>query len=166
MAVADITVRALRYVCQRLGLALTAEAEASLMAHYAKLTAFADALPVLQAVKAKGLATAILSNGDRGMLETVIASNGLAPSVDKIVTVEDVRLYKTAPHSYALLEQTFAVDRNAILFVSSNAWDAVGAGWFGLDVFWVNRADHPFEHIGPTPRYTGQGLNAVLTALA
>ncbi len=161
----EITRRALRYVCKRLGLVLTAATEASLMAQYAKLTAFADALPVLQAVKARGISTAILSNGDGMMLAEVAASNGLSDCLDKILTVDAIRRFKTAPQSYALLEKTFAVDRADILFVSSNAWDAVGAGWFGLDVFWVNRAGHPFEEIGPAPRYTGPGLGDVLAVL-
>jgi 2-haloacid dehalogenase len=51
------------------------------------------------------------------------------------------------------------------LFVSSNAWDVIGAGWYGLTTFWVNRQNLPFEEIGPKPTYTGANLNDVLAAL-
>jgi 2-haloacid dehalogenase len=50
-----------------------------------------------------------------------------------------------------------------ILFVSSNAWDALGATWFGFDTLWVNRQGLPHEAIGPRPTHTGTSLTDVLT---
>ena len=132
------------------------------MDQYAKLTGFADTLSVLKRLKERGVATAILSNGSREMLATVVESNGLKPYLDKIVTVEDVRLFKTTPQSYQLLVDAFAVQKEEILFVSSNAWDAVGAKWFGFDVFWVNRLGHPYEEIGEKPDFEGTALSQVL----
>ncbi|SMC40996.1 haloacid dehalogenase type II [Polynucleobacter kasalickyi] len=155
----EITIRALRYVCKRLQLSLTAQKELLLMTQYAKLSAFADASSVLQALKQKGLATAILSNGSREMLKTVVSSNGLEGYLDQVVTVEEVRLFKTAPQSYQLLIDAFSIKKEEILFVSSNAWDVVGAAWFGYDVFWVNRSQLPFEEIGEPPHYEGRSLS-------
>ena len=158
----DLTIRSLRYVCKRLDLNLSEKSETALMDQYAKLTGFADSLSVLKAIKEKNIATAILSNGSREMLATVVKSNGLAPYLDKVVTVEDVRLFKTAPQAYALLLNAFPVKKEEILFVSSNAWDALAAKWFGFDVFWVNRLGHPFEEIGERPNYEGKSLTEVL----
>ena len=158
----DITSRSLRYVCKRLQLPLTAENEKRLMDQYAKLTTFEDSQLVLKTLKARGIATAILSNGSRQMLATVVESNGLKPYVDKVLTVEEVKLFKTSPQSYQLLIDAFMLEKEEILFVSSNAWDAVGASWFGLDVFWVNRQGWPFEEIGNPPKFEGVGLSKVL----
>ena len=112
-----------------------------------------------------GLSTAILSNGSREMLSTVVTANGLTPYLDQVVSVEDVRLFKTAPQAYALLLSAFPVAKQEILFVSSNAWDALAAKWFGFNVFWVNRLGHPFEEIGERPDYEGQSLSDVLAVL-
>lgn len=158
----EITIRALRYVCKRLKLELTEQKELRLMTQYAKLSAFEDASSVLQELKNKGLATAILSNGSRDMLRTVVNSNGLDSSLDQVVTVEEVRLFKTAPQSYQLLIDAFSIKKEEILFVSSNAWDVVGAAWFGYDVFWVNRSQLPFEEIGNPPDYEGRSLSDLL----
>jgi 2-haloacid dehalogenase len=57
------------------------------------------------------------------------------------------------------------VQKHEVLFVSSNAWDALAAKWFGFDVFWVNRLGHPFEEIGEKPTYEGKSLTEVLEAL-
>ena len=161
----DLTIRSLRYVCKRMDLELSAANEKRLMDQYAKLTGFADSLRVLKAIKEKGIATAILSNGGREMLTTVVESNDLKPYLDQVVTVEEVRLFKTAPQAYELLLQAFPVQKNEVLFVSSNAWDALAAKWFGYDVFWVNRLGHPFEEIGEKPNYEGKSLSEVLETL-
>jgi len=44
-------------------------------------------------------------------------------------------------------------------FVSCNAWDIIGANWFGFDTFWVNRYQLPFEEIGLAPTHQGNDLN-------
>ena len=161
----ELTVRSLRYCCKRMQLPLGEGYEQRLMDQYAKLTGFPDSLDVLRSIKNKGLSTAILSNGSREMLSTVVNANGLTPYLDQVVSVEDVRLFKTAPQAYALLLSAFPVAKQEILFVSSNAWDALAAKWFGFNVFWVNRLGHPFEEIGERPDYEGQSLSDVLAVL-
>ena len=161
----ELTIRSLRYVCKRMNLSLSEQNENRLMDQYAKLICFEDSLTVLKTIKEKEISTAILSNGSRKMLATVVESNGLQPYLDKIVTVEDVHLFKTDPHAYALLLTAFPVKKDEILFVSSNAWDALAAKWYGFDVFWVNRLGHPFEEIGEKPNYEGNSLSEVLKVL-
>lgn len=158
----ELTIRSLRYVGKRMNLSLTPENEQRLMDQYAKLTSFEDSLRVVKTIQEKGISTAILSNGSREMLTTVVESNGLKPYLDKVVTVEDVRLFKTAPQAYELLLKAFPVQKAEVLFVSSNAWDALAAKWYGFDVFWVNRLGHPFEEIGEKPNYEGNSLTKVL----
>jgi len=161
----DLTIRSLHYVCKRMNLELSSAHEKRLMDQYAKLTGFPDSLSVLKTIKEKGIATGILSNGSREMLATVVQSNGLESYLDKVVTIEEVRLFKTAPQAYELLLKAFPVQKHEVLFVSSNAWDALAAKWFGFDVFWVNRLGHPFEEIGEKPTYEGKSLTEVLEAL-
>ena len=161
----ELTILSLRYVCKRMGLNLTSQYEKRLMDQYSKLTGFKDSLSVLKTIKEKGLSTAILSNGSKEMLSTVVDSNGLKPYLDRVVTVEDVRLFKTAPQAYELLLKAFPVTKAEILFVSSNAWDALAAKWYGFDVFWVNRLGHPFEEIGERPNYEGSSLSKVLEVI-
>ena len=158
----ELTIRSLRYVGKRMNLSLTLENEQRLMDQYAKLTSFEDSLRVVKIIQEKGISTAILSNGSREMLTAVVESNGLKPYLDKVITIEDVHLFKTAPQAYELLLKAFPVQKAEVLFVSSNAWDALAAKWYGFDVFWVNRLGHPFEEIGEKPNYEGNSLTKVL----
>ena len=161
----ELTIRSLHYVCKRMDLELSKTNEQRLMDQYAKLTSFEDSLRVLKTIKDKNIATAILSNGSKDMLATVVESNGLKPYLNKVVTVEEVRLFKTAPQAYELLLKAFPVQKEEILFVSSNAWDALAAKWYGFDVFWVNRLGHPYEEIGEKPDYEGNALSQVLEVI-
>jgi len=103
----DITVSALRYVCKRMSLDLKPEQEKQLMDHYAQLVGFADAHSVLTTLKSRGLKTCILSNGNQDMLAQVVQSNGLTGCFDQIISVEKIRLFKTAPQAYELLLSAF-----------------------------------------------------------
>ncbi|MHB8354654.1 MAG: haloacid dehalogenase type II [Burkholderiales bacterium] len=157
-----LTAASLRYCCQRLGLALPVEHERQLMAQYAHLTVFPENLRVLKALRQRGLRTAILSNGNLEMLRPAVDSAGMTNLLDAILSVAPLRRFKTAPECYNLIFDTFPVTKEEVLFVSSNAWDALGATWFGLTTLWVNRQHLPFEEIGPRPSYTGPTLEKAL----
>jgi 2-haloacid dehalogenase len=136
------------------------------MNQYRQLSAFDDSREVLQALKSRGIATGILSNGDPDMLGAAVRSAGLDELLDHVLSVDSLRLYKTHPEAYALGTQALGLPAAQVLFVSANGWDALGATWFGYQTLWVNRLQLPFEAIGPRPTRTGSSLREVLSFLA
>jgi 2-haloacid dehalogenase len=161
----ELTRLSLRYTLARLKLELTPANEDALMGQYAHLTAFSENLAVLQTLKAKGFATGILSNGNPEMLDSAVSSAGMKNLLDHVISVDTIKQFKTSPSSYALVTQYFPVQSDEILFVSSNAWDALGATWHGFQTLWVNRQGLPHETLGPKPTYTGADLTQVLHVL-
>ena len=135
------------------------------MAQYARLQPFEENRAVLSRIKARGLITAILSNGSVDMLASAVRSAGLDTLLDHVISVDSIRLFKTAPESYGLVTQTIKVELDEVLFVSSNAWDALGAAWFGVKTHWVNRQCFPFDAWPPRPDFSGPDLNSVLVSL-
>ena len=133
-----------------------------LMNQYRCLTAFPENRAVLQALKARGVATGVLSNGDAAMLAAAVSSAGLDDLLDHVISVDAVRRYKTHPDAYALGLSATGLPAAQIAFVSSNSWDALAATWFGYCTLWVNRSQAPFEELGTQPRHTGASLHAVL----
>lgn len=158
----ELTQSALRYACKRMALPLGPAQEQSLMAQYRELPAFAEAREVLQALRGRGVATGILSNGDPPMLQAAVAGAGLAPLLDHVLSVDGLRKYKTHPLAYALGTGATGLPAADILFVSCNAWDALAATWFGYRTLWVNRYGLPFEELGTQPTRTGETLRDVL----
>ena len=158
----DLTQAALRYACKRLGLVLDAAQEQQLMNQYRHLSAFPENREVLQALRARGVRTGILSNGDPEMLGIAVRSAGLDGLLDHVISVDPIRKFKTHPDAYALGEQATGLPRSQILFVSSNGWDALAATWYGFRTLWVNRQNLPFEELGTPPTRTGSSLREVL----
>ncbi len=161
----DLTRASLRYALTRLGLAHTHANEDALMAQYAELSAFPENLGVLKALRQRGVATATLSNGSPEMLQSAVHSAGMSELLDAVLSVDSVRQFKTTPTSYQLVQDRFGFAPAEVLFVSSNAWDALGATWFGFTTLWVNRQGLPPEAIGPAPHHTGRDLSEVLRVL-
>lgn len=161
----EITRRALEYTLDRLKLHREASKLGELMRQYARLNPFPENLAVLERLQKEGLTTAILSNGSPEMLESAVANAGMGDVLDHLISVDPIRLFKTSPESYGLVQKYMPIEKAEVLFVSSNAWDALGATWFGFTTLWVNRQGMPYETIGPKPTYTGRDLSKVLEIL-
>jgi 2-haloacid dehalogenase len=145
----QLTEDGLVYACKSLGLALTAEARTRLMEAYLSLAAFPDVKPGLEALKALGFRVAVLSNGEPKMLEAAAQHAGIRPLLDRIVSVEEVQVFKPSPRVYALATERMGVTRAELGFVSSNSWDVAGAASAGLRTFWIQRsAVEPPEELG------------------
>jgi 2-haloacid dehalogenase len=161
----ELTRLSLEYTLDRLALDRKSGQVEKLMQQYAHLTPFPENLAVLQQIKAMGLTTAILSNGSVEMLTSAVKSAGMADVLDHLLSVDPIRLFKTSPESYGLVQQTMAVNKDEVLFVSSNGWDVLGATWFGFITHWVNRQGLPFEALSPQPHFSGPDLHSVLHSL-
>ena len=158
----ELTRASLRWACKRLGVALQPAAEEQLMNQYRHLSAFPENREVLTALKERGVVTGILSNGDPDMLGVAVRSSGLDGLLDHVLSVDSVRKYKTHPDAYALGTKATGLPAQQIAFVSCNAWDALGATWYGYRTLWVNRYQLPFEELGTQPVRTGSSLRDVL----
>lgn len=158
----ELTRAGLRFAAARLGLDLSAEREAQLLNQYRHLGAFPENKAVLTALKARGIPTGILSNGDPDMLAVAVKSAGIEGLVDHLLSVDAVQRYKTDPAAYALGTEALGRPAKQILFVSSNGWDAIGATWHGYTTLWVNRYKLPLDALDTEPTRIGSSLRDVL----
>jgi 2-haloacid dehalogenase len=157
-----ITQASLRYAAMRFELPLDAAGEAQLLNQYRHLSAFPENRAVLTELHRLGVPSGILSNGDPAMLDVAVKSAGFQGLLRHVLSVDAVKRFKTDPAAYALGPQALGLSARDILFVSSNAWDAVGATWFGYTTLWVNRTGAPHEQLDTVPTRTGASLREVL----
>lgn len=156
-----LTERALDYAFARVP-SVDRALRATLLDAYFKLDAFPDARAALKALKAKGLRTAILSNGNPRMLDGAVTAAGIGADLDAVLSVDTIRIYKPQPAVYALVTDTFKTAPADVVFVSSNRWDVMGAAAFGFKCVWVNRANLPEEY----PEFAPVKVVSELSALA
>ncbi len=137
-----------------------------LLGLYARIDAFPDARPVLERLRATGVRTAILSNGSPRMLAEAATHSGLAPLLEAVLSVEDVKVYKPHHSVYQLACNHLRLWPGEILFVSSNGWDAYSARAFGMRVAWCNRTGQPHERLPGAPETTVKSLEELATFFA
>jgi 2-haloacid dehalogenase len=159
----DITIDALRYACEALKLDLTEGRQRRLLNVYSSLAAYPENRAVLQALKNRGIKTAILSNGNTEMLNVAVRGANFQDLLDAVLSVDSLQTFKIHSSVYQMGLNHFGVTAAETLFVSSNCWDACGATWFGLPTLWVNRAGLPLERLDVKPMAIGQNLNDVLS---
>ena len=131
------------------------------MDQYRVLDAYPDAVAALHRIRAGGMKTAILSNGEPGMLAAAAQSAGLSGALDRVLSVEPLAIYKPDQRTYQLAVDALHVRPEAICFVSSNAWDAAGAAYFGFRVVWCNRFGRTRERLPANPAVTVSDLSTL-----
>lgn len=126
------------------------------------LDAYPEVPALLRRLRTEGMRTAILSNGEPGMLEDAVASAGLKDLLDAVLSVHAVRVFKTSPRAYELVEASLGVAPSEVTFISSNRWDVAGAVAFGFRCLWVNRSGLPDEYPDLAPAAVLKDLSAVM----
>ena len=128
---------------------------------YWELEAYPEVPQMLGALKDMGKNTAILSNGSPGMLDGAVQSAGISGVLDDVLSVENVGIFKPAHVVYDMVGKRFGCDRDNVLFVSSNGWDAAAAAGYGFQTVWVNRAGEPVDRLHATPDQILQDLTGI-----
>jgi 2-haloacid dehalogenase len=142
----QVTGDALDYALMRAGVA-QGPIRDRLMEAYLELDAYPEVPAMLARMKAAGLRTAILSNGEPNMLEAAVNGAGLSGLLDDVLSVDRLKIYKPHPSVYQLAVDRLGVRADAIAFQSSNAWDVHGAAVFGFRAVWINRFGAPVERL-------------------
>lgn len=147
----QVTQDGLDFALEALELSHDAGLRDRLLQLYWELQSYQEVKEVLTTLKAQGLNTAILSNGSPDMLNAAVTSAGLETTLDAVLSVEDVGVFKPDARVYEMVNRHFGTESNQVMFVSSNGWDIAGAGAFGFQTAWVNRANDPIDRLMAQP---------------
>jgi 2-haloacid dehalogenase len=157
-----LTQRALDYCFERFP-SVDRTLRTGLLDAYLKLDAYPDALKVLTELKSRGERTAILTNGSPAMVGSAVEAAGLKGTLNAVLSVDAVKMFKPRPEVYALVTAQFSCKPSDVTFVSSNRWDAFGATAFGFRTIWINRAKASDEYPDFPPAAVVSDLTGVLS---
>lgn len=130
-----------------------------LMARFLRMEPHIDVKDVLHRLKDAGVRTATLSNGTVSMLVTSIKSAGLYSLVDERISVDGAKNFKPHPTVYQLVADRMNLPAEKICFLSSNAFDAAAASFFGFRAVWVNRLGQVRESLPCQPAFEISSLS-------
>ncbi|WP_299738069.1 haloacid dehalogenase type II [uncultured Roseobacter sp.] len=157
----DVTQEGLDWALGKTGLEGDAPLRERLLALYWELQSYPEVLQMLQRLKDRGMATAILSNGSPDMLRGAVTSAGIEAVLDDTLSVESVGVFKPDARVYDLVSKRFGCAKDEVLFVSSNGWDAGCAAGYGFKTVWVNRAGDPVDRLPWRPAHILQDLTGI-----
>jgi 2-haloacid dehalogenase len=116
---------------------------------------------LLSALRAAGVALALVSNSRRRFVELGLAAAGLAGTFDTIVTAEDVPRPKPAPDAYLAAARELGVEIGNVRMVAAHAWDVQGALRAGAAAAFVERPGVLWNPLLERPDVVGKDLAEV-----
>ena len=141
----EIGQRAVANVMDRAGIAYTGDEVRWLVSQIERLEPFPDVIEALARLKQR-YRLAILSNGDRDMLEAARPYIGF--EFDAVISVEEAGYFKPHHATYAKACDILREKPTAILFAANHAFDCIGAKAQGMRTVFIDRRRRPF---GETP---------------
>jgi putative hydrolase of the HAD superfamily len=142
-------------LCRRLGI----DEEAAVLARRVydefgkaeRWRAYDDVAPALERLRARGIATGVISNWD-GRLQGLLERMGLAQLVDTIVSSSDVGMRKPDPRIFELACERLGVAVEDAAHVGDHHYsDILGARAAGMRAVLVDRHAKGVPPIGPAP---------------
>ena len=155
----EIGRRAVSYTLERAGIAFTDAEARALVAAIEHLPAFPE-VPAALARLAMRYRLAILSNGDRDMLDA--AKPHLGHRFDWTISVQDAGCFKPHRRTYATACLRLGVAAHEVMHVANHAFDCIGATAAGMAAAFIDRRQRPY---GQTPHQPTVIVSS-MTALA
>jgi 2-haloacid dehalogenase len=138
---------------------------AQVMAGFGELPAFPDALPALSRLAKNGVRVACLTNGSASVTSAFVGRTGLAPAVERVISVAEVFRWKPAGVVYLYAASVMGVPAGQMALVAAHDWDCHGAKRAGLTTGWVSRKSGGFSASFAPPDIVGEDLTEVAAQL-
>ncbi len=147
------------------GHAISDEQAEHVMAGFPELPAFPDAVPAVTSLFEAGIRIACLTNAPADLAASFVDRCGLAPMVERVISVGEVYRWKPATVVYLYAAEVLDVTPALLALVAAHDWDCHGANRAGLTTGWVSRGSVGFGAVFARPDVTGGSLTEVAAGL-
>ena len=155
---------ALDQVLGEQGLAPPRAARQALLAQFRHLPARPDAGNALRLVLRARMRPILLTNGSEAGTKSLLRQSGLDGLVERVVSVEDIGMFKPCPEVYAHAARQCRVRLNRMALIAVHPWDINGAKAAGCIGAYVS-AERPFASTMRKPDVEARSLMAAVSAL-
>lgn len=152
---------ALDMVAARREVTLTEADRQAILGGMRTLPPHPDVLPAIQRLKQAGFRLATLTNSPPVVAQAQLANSGIAPHLDKLLSVDAVRELKPAAAVYHYAANSFGVSPADIRLVAAHSWDVAGAMRAGCKAAFIARRGMVLDPLFESPDIAGPDLGAV-----
>jgi 2-haloacid dehalogenase len=132
---------------------------------FSSLTPHRDVRPAIERLGAESLPVAALTNGSAETTARLLRSAGLDGLVGRVISVDEVRVWKPAAAPYRHAAAVLGVEPERLAMVAVHAWDVHGALRAGLVGGWAARLEGRYPPMFDPPDVTGADLVEVAEGL-
>ena len=136
-----------------------------MLSAFASLAPHGDARAALERLAGEAVPVAALANGSAETIGGLLRAAGLEGLVDRVISVDEVGVWKPAPTPYLHAASTLGVEPRELALVAVHAWDVHGAVRAGLVGGWVSRLEGTYPPTFDPPDVTGAYLVEVVDGL-
>ncbi len=125
---------------------------------FSELAPHPDVLEALQFLTKSRVRIIALTNCGAATVERLFTSHELDSYIEKVISIEEVRLWKPAREVYAYAASSVRVDPGKVALIAAHPWDTHGANCAGLRSGWVNRTNKSYPSTMDKPDVIGSSL--------
>ncbi len=133
---------------------------------FLELDVHPDVAAGVDALTELGLDLVTLSNGAARVAESLLDRAGLRHRFSRVLTVEDVGVWKPSPRAYGHALDACGIAPGEAMLVAVHPWDVDGAQRAGLSGAWLNRTGATYPSHFSAPTVTATSLPDLAAQLA
>lgn len=142
------------------------DAVAHIMAGFDELVVHPDIAPGVHRLHEAGLRLVTLSNGATPVAEKLLADAGVADRFERLLSVDDVGVWKPDRRAYEHAARTCDVPLAEMLLVAVHPWDLDGAARAGMQTAWLDRSEAHYPSVFTPPTHTAASLEELAEQLS
>ena len=161
----EIGVDALVGLARRRGLALSEASAREVVETMYRLPIHLDVYNAMERLFDAGFSMVALTNSSTAAANTQIESAGLHVFMHRVISVEEVELFKPAAEVYLHAAKVMEVEPRSMMMVAAHDWDCAGAMAMGARAALVRRQGIQWALPGSGPELVVDDLTALADAL-
>jgi 2-haloacid dehalogenase len=147
------------------GVDVTEAQAADVIAGMDELPPHPDVIPALQRLADAGYRMATLTNSASPVVTAQLGNAGLDSFFERVISVDEIRLFKPAPETYRFAAAQLAVPIDTIRLVAAHDWDVTGAIRAGALAAFVARRGAALGPLSEIPDIIEPDLIAISEAI-
>ncbi|MGK0419092.1 MAG: 2-haloacid dehalogenase [Halopseudomonas sp.] len=161
----DVAEDALGSIARAHGVTLQPQQVSEIIGTFAELDAYADVAPAMRRLAKSGVRMVALTNGSQEVTSKLLARAGVDGLIEKVISVDEVRLWKPRKEVYLHCSQRCDVEPSTMMLVACHGWDIHGAKNAGLGTAFLRRLGKTFPTIMESPDYDAEHLDALVNEI-
>lgn len=162
----EIGVATLQMVARNYDISLSEDKAKETLKEIRSLPAHSEVPEALKRLKQEGYTLVTLTNSSNSAVEDQMTHSGLKKYFDKLLSIEDVGLYKPHKHTYQWAARKMGVNLEESMLVAAHGWDVAGAKWAGMKTAFVSRPGQQLYPHAEKPDIIAPNLIGIADELA